>query len=188
MSKDLSQRLPLLAMLVRWIAATPLYPPLAVVCRQRTRVTGASMYPLLSPGDCVLFDRLAYLAGQPRRGDIGLFDTPAPGVGRMVKIVAGLPGQHVAAARDRLWLDGKLLSFHQPVVGSTPGRWQLGPSEYFLLSYAVAVGTDSRHFGPVQRKALRGRALRVYWPPARRRPLPPLNLEVLPEPVVDVGP
>ena len=174
-------------MLARRIVATPLYHPLAVVCGRRIRVAGASMYPLLSPGDCVLFDRLAYWVGQPRRGDIVLFDTPAPSVGRMVKIVAGLPGEHIAAARDRLWLDGRLLDFHQPVVGSMPGRWQLGPAEYFLLSYAVAVGTDSRHFGPVHRKALRGRALRVYWPLARRRPLPRLDLPVLSESVVDVG-
>ncbi len=40
-----------------------------------------------------------------------------------------------------------------------------------------AASTDSRHFGPVPRSALRGRALRIEWPPTRRGPLGAVALE-----------
>jgi nickel-type superoxide dismutase maturation protease len=46
------------------------------------------MMPALVPGERVLFDRLAYVRGQPRVGDVVLARHPArPGV-RMVKRVA----------------------------------------------------------------------------------------------------
>ncbi len=136
---------------------------------------GASMYPLLAPGDRVLFDRLASGADRPRRGDVVL----ARGAGRrLIKLVAGLPGELIEVARDRLWVDGRPVDFPdgRPIVGSVPGRWQLELDEYFLLSYAVAVGTDSRHFGPVHRAALLGRARWVYWPASRRGRLGPIRM------------
>ncbi len=136
---------------------------------------GASMYPLLAPGDRLLFDRLTPGADRPRRGDIVL----ARGAGRrLIKLVAGLPGELIEVARDRLWVDGRRVDFPdgRPLVGSMPGRWQLDRDQYFLLSDAVAVGTDSRHFGPVRRGALLGRARQVYWPPGRRRRLNPTPL------------
>jgi signal peptidase I len=160
-----------IAPLLRRLAGTPLYRALALLAGRRVAIGGASMFPLLHPGDHVLVDRLAFYARPPRRGDVVLVEPAAGPERRLIKLVAGLPGEHVAVARDRLWVDGRPLDLPEPrpIVGSLPGAWQLGPGEYFLLSYAVAVGTDSRHFGPVARGALRGRAWLVYWPPARRR-------------------
>jgi type IV secretory pathway protease TraF len=60
----------------------------------------------------------------------------------------------------------------RPIVGSSPGRWQLGPNEYYLLSANLALGTDSRHTGPVSGAALLGRGWLVYAPAERRRRLP----------------
>jgi signal peptidase I len=144
---------------------------------RRIRVLNASMYPLLHPGDEVLVDRRAFALRPPRRGEIALVESAALPAPLLLKLVVGLPGERVEVAGDRLWIDGRPLSFPQPVVGSLPGRWTLGPSEYFLLSYALATGTDSRHFGPVPRRALRGRAFQVLAPPARRRPLKRLTLD-----------
>jgi signal peptidase I len=149
----------------------------AILLGRRAAVDGASMYPLLRPGDRVLFDRLAYLAGRPRRGDVVLARGPER---RLIKLVAGLPGETLEVARDRLWVDGRRLDLPdgRPMVGSLPGRWELGPDEYFLLSHAVAVGIDSRHFGAVGRDRLLGRGLRVYWPSERRRRLGTVAFEV----------
>ena len=165
------------AWLIRQLRKTPLYAGPAILFGQRAVITGASMYPLLHPGDRVLVDRLAFRGVTPLRGDVVLAE-PSWRQGKQVKLIAGLPGERVAIAGDRLWIDGQAVTFPQPVVGSTPGEWQLGADEYFLLSYAAAVGTDSRHFGPVARNALRGRAWFVYWPPERRR-----RLSAVPMPV-----
>jgi len=151
---------------------------LGLLSGRRVAVVNASMYPLLHPGDVVLVDRLAYALGAVQRGDVALVEAPGLPAPRLLKLVVGLPGERVEVARDRLWIDGRPLGFPRPVVGSLPGRWTLGPRDYFLLSYAVATGTDSRHFGPVARDALRGRVRWVLAPAARRRRLERLALEV----------
>ena len=135
------------------------------------------MYPLLHPGDEVLVDRCAFALRPPGRGEIALVESPALPAPRLLKLIAALPGERVEVAGDRLWVDGRPIAFPQPVVGSLPGRWALGADEYFLLSYAVATGTDSRHFGPLPRRALRGRAFAVLAPPVRRGPLVRLRID-----------
>lgn len=164
-----------------------LYELLAVVCGLRVQVRGPSMYPLLKPGERVLFDRLAYALRPPRRGEVVLVAPPRGPGERLVKLLVGLPGEQVAVAEDALSVNGRPLSLPEPLVGSLPGHWRLGPDEYFVLSSAVEIGTDSRHFGPVPRRALLGCARLVYWPPAGRRPIVPFPIEP-DDPVADAGP
>jgi signal peptidase I len=140
------------------------------LAQRRVRVTGASMLPLLAPGEAVLVDRLAYRLGRPARRDVVLAHLPGAPL-PAIKLLAGLPGEVVSVARDRLWIDGEPLDLGRPVVGSSPGEWRLGPEEYFLLSANLALGTDSRHVGPVRRDALLGRGWLVYAPAERRRRL-----------------
>lgn len=130
------------------------------------------MAPLLENGELVLVDRFAYWWSRPRRGDVALVrgrsDT---GPQLLLKRIVGLPGETVAVARDRLLIDGEPLDLGRPVIGSSPGSWALGPDAYFLLSDNLAVGTDSRHTGPVSCSDLLGRAWLVYAPTVRRLPL-----------------
>ena len=137
------------------------------------------MYPLLEPGEGVLFDRLAYRWEPPGRGDLVLVERPAEPDGNLIKLIAGLPGEEIAVALDRLWVNGRLVTFPGPMVGSLSGRWKLGIDEYFVLSYAVAVGTDSRHFGPVSRATISAQGWMVYAPPARRRRLHGFDLPLV---------
>lgn len=141
----------------------------AILGNRRAAVRGVSMAPLLNDGESVLVDRLTYRLGRPRRGDVALVRGLAGASPDLrLKRVVGLPGETVAVARDRLWIDGRPLDLGRPVVGSSPGRWTLGPGSYFLLSDNLAVGTDSRHTGPAQRSDLLGRAWLVYAPAVRR--------------------
>ena len=143
----------------------------AVLGQRRAVIRGASMLPLLAPGEALLVDRLAYRLGRPARGDVVLARSSDPSAPPVVKLLVGLPNEAVAVRRDRLWIDGRALQLGRPIVGSSPGRWQLGPHEYFLLSVNLAVGTDSRHGGPGRGAALLGRGWLVYAPAARRRRL-----------------
>jgi len=143
----------------------------AILGQRRVVIRGASMLPLLGPGEALLVDRLAYRLGRPARGDVVLVRSADPAAPTVVKLLVGLPGEVVAVRRDRLWIDGRVLDLGRPIVGSSPGRWQLGPHEYFLLSVNLAVGTDSRHTGPVSGPALLGRGWLVYAPADRRRRL-----------------
>jgi signal peptidase I len=137
---------------------------------RRVTVRGLSMLPLLADGNGVLVDRLAYRVRRPRRDDIVLLRGPADGGGPPLRLkrLAGLPGEQIAVARDQLWVDGRPLDLGKPVVGSGPGQWLLGPDAYFALSDNLALGTDSRHSGPVRRADILGRAWLVYAPAVRR--------------------
>jgi signal peptidase I len=125
------------------------------------------MYPLLQSGDVVLVDRLAYADDPIRRGDIVAFGHANAPSGRMVKLVAGLPGEHVEVRQDRLWIDDRELVYPRAIVGSMPGHWKLGRDEFFVLSVALAVGTDSRTFGALKRAAVLGRVWFILPPSPR---------------------
>ena len=74
------------------MAGPVLYRVLAFVTAKRVVVRGRSMVPALSPGERVLFDRLAYVLEEPRVGDVVLARHAArPGV-RMIKRVAEVIG------------------------------------------------------------------------------------------------
>jgi signal peptidase I len=139
------------------------------VANRRVTVRGRSMAPLLEPGERVLVDRLAYRLRRPRRSEVVLVRGATPAApDLLLKRIVGLPGEAVAVRRDRLWIDGRPLDVGRPVVGSSPGAWTLGPGQYFLLSENLAVGTDSRHTGPVDGSRLVGPAWLVYAPTVRR--------------------
>ena len=124
------------------------YQALAFLLARRAVVRGPSMYPTLAPGEYVLFDRLAYRRGAPQRGDVVLATDPREPRRRIIKRIAGGPGEQVT-------------------VGER--TWTLGEGEWLLLGDAPEQSTDSRDFGPVGRESIHGRAWFVYWPPARVR-------------------
>jgi signal peptidase I len=80
-------------------------------------IPSSSMRPTLLEGDVVLVNRLAYdlkvpltdvsLAqlGEPRRGDVITFSSPADGT-RLIKRLVGLPGDVVEMRAGRLLLNG----------------------------------------------------------------------------------
>ncbi|MGE3910067.1 MAG: signal peptidase I [Chloroflexota bacterium] len=138
----------------------------------RVTVRGRSMAPLLEEREQVLVDRLAWWWGDPLRGDVALVRGQAggPGPDMVLKRIVGLPGETVGLSHDQLRINGQLLDLGRPVVGSSPGEWTLGPDQFFLLSENLAVGTDSRHRGPISRADLLGRAWLVYAPSVRRLP------------------
>jgi len=124
------------------------YQAAAFLTARRAVVRGPSMQPALAPGEYVLFDRLAYRREPPRRGDVVLATDPREPRRRIVKRIAGGPGETVAAG------------------GRT---WTLAEDEWLLLGDAPDFSTDGRDFGPVGLQSIHARAWFVYWPPRRMR-------------------
>jgi signal peptidase I len=105
-------------------------------------VAGRSMEPTLAPGDRVLVDLWSYRRRPPRPGELVLF--AGPGGAPMVKRVASGPPR--GAPR-------------QGVIPAKPGEvriWVLGDNGDASL--------DSRAFGPVPMRRVRGRVAWRYWP------------------------
>src|SRR3990172_8799770 len=126
------------------------YHALAFLLARRAVVRGPSMYPTLAPGEDVLFDRLAYRRAPPPRGGGGPAPAPREPRRRIIKRIAGAPGEQVT-------------------VGER--TWTLAEDEWLLLGDAPDFSTDGRDFGPVGRECIHARAWFVYWPPNRVRRL-----------------
>jgi signal peptidase I len=129
--------------LLRFVSRVPgVYATLAFFVARRITVRGRSMAPALLPGERLLFDRLAYVRNRPRAGDVVLVAHPLRRQLRIVKRLAGVPGD-------------------------TLGGRTLGRGEYWVLGDNADESTDSREFGPVRRRDLLGRAWVRYWPAQR---------------------
>ncbi len=151
------------------------YALLAFLLARRVVVRGWSMQPTLAPGEYVLFDRLAYRRGAPRRGDVVLASHPAkPGM-RIVKRVVALPGDRVDVEGERCWVNGTPYGETDDAGPAEPPdsarAWTLGDGEWLLLGDDPYASTDSREFGPAGRDDIHARAWLVYWPPSRMRRL-----------------
>jgi signal peptidase I len=137
-------------------------------------VSADSMEPQLHDGDRVVANKLAYVVGEPARGDIVIFDTDeVPGAGRspstrLVKRVIGLPGEVVRAVGDEIYVDGERIDDRW---GDGSRTASFGPSRVpegsvFVLGDNRALSVDSRTFGHVPVDAITGRVEAVVWPPA----------------------
>jgi signal peptidase I len=85
-------------------------------------IPSGSMRPTLLEGDVVLVNRLAYdlklpltdvvllHLGEPRRGDVVTFSSPAGGT-RLIKRIVGLPGDRIAMRDDVVVLNGRPLAY-----------------------------------------------------------------------------
>jgi signal peptidase I len=105
-------------------------------------VRGPSMEPALNDGDRVLVDLWSYRHRAPRRGEVVLFGAPEPGGGMRIKRV------------------GSSVLGQDPIPG---GVWVEGDNR--------SRSVDSREYGAVSRRAIRGRVFFVYWPPSRAGPM-----------------
>jgi signal peptidase I len=88
---------------IQYLARVPImYQLAAFVSARRVNVRGTSMSPTLEPGERVLFNRLAYVVGEPQVGDIVLARHDARSGMRMIKRVVA----HDGLAEEELWLVG----------------------------------------------------------------------------------
>lgn len=144
---------------------------------------------LASTSDRVLVNRLAYVFGNPRRGQIVVFKAPertnsceAGDAGTtFVKRLIGLPGETVReddagfiwirAAGTTTWT-----KLAEPYVSSATRladtshfgeSWRVPRDKYFLVGDNRPDSCDSRSWGSVPRGSLIGPVIFTYWPPLR---------------------
>jgi signal peptidase I len=121
------------------------------------RVTGKSMEPTYRDGRVNFINRLAYRRSEPRRGDVvGLRREPSRLL--VMKRIVGLPGEHVAIRRGRIYINGEPLEESytdgRPILRAWVDR-QLGAGEYF----AIGDNRDLSAFGVVTRRDIQGKVL-----------------------------
>ncbi len=132
-------------------------------------VVSESMLPTLQPGDWVLVNSLAYLAEEPERGDVVVFEAPLePGL-EYIKRVVGLPGETVLFTPEGLFLDGEPLAesylddsdWELPVTDNLPFNGEvitIPAGHYLVLGDNRPNSKDSRNWGFLAVEAISGRA------------------------------
>ena len=143
--------------------------------------TGA-MAPTISPGDHVFMEGLTYLHRQPRRGDVVVFKTEGiaqlPQEQNYVKRIAGQPREQLSISSGDLYINGRVVALSNVtgrIVYSLPPFGAPLPTTntfvpagcYFVLGDNSTNSFDSRYWGCVPRKNIRGRISFCYWPPQR---------------------
>lgn len=136
----------------------------------RSVIHGASMEPSFAEGQRLVISRLHYLFGDPERGDIVVFNSPAPlrdNEPSLIKRVIGVPGDMIEWRDSQLYINGAV--FDEPYIDEAcrkcgDNHWELGPDEYFVMGDNRNHSRDSREFGLVPRENFIGEALIRFWP------------------------
>ena len=120
-------------------------------------VRGSSMTPGIVDGDRILVDHLSYVLGDVRRGDVAVLRCPVDPNLDYIKRVIAVPGDRVRIEGGVVWVNGAPVA--EPYV--------VAPEHFFVLGDNREHSADSREFGQVPRKLLRGRVDLRVWPPER---------------------
>jgi signal peptidase I len=150
----------LISVVVSFFIITFLYQPV--------KVEGTSMAPRLHDQDRLFINKFAYNFEKIERDDVVVFYYPRDTQKSYIKRVIGLPGDTVRIANGEVYVNGRALD--EPYV---PERYrdvrsmdelQVPQGQYFVMGDHRSISSDSRDFGPVERKLIYGKAAFVYWP------------------------
>jgi signal peptidase I len=159
---------------------------------QLYRIPSGSMEPALQIGDRILVSKFAYgiripFSGRwilqrraPERGDITvfLFDE-----GRrrknFVKRIIGTPGDRIKIKDGSIHINGIIVDEppHIPIERYYPIREglygynevEVPAGKFFVLGDNAAISSDSRLWGWLCERKIKGRAVLIAWPPGRIR-------------------
>ena len=154
---------------------------------QAFKIPSGSMKQTLLIGDHILVNKFIYgvklpmigktmiPVSEPKRGDIIVFKFPEDPSKDFIKRVVALPGDVVEIQDKDVWINGKQVNhpfgYHtDPVVipGGNQPRDNFGPvtipkGSLFVLGDNRDHSYDSRFWGYVDLKAVKGKAFIIYW-------------------------
>jgi signal peptidase I len=166
---------------------------LALFCRtfiaEAYKIPTASMEPTLLIGDHLVVNKMIFTRTletlgifpmrDVQRGDIVVFKSVEEPERNVVKRVIGLPGESIRIDKKQVFIDGEALAepyavFNKPVgsngddaLSSFRGNNMLEVTvpddQYFVMGDNRDNSYDSRFWGTLPRKMIRGRANVVYW-------------------------
>lgn len=145
------------------------------------RVPTGSMLPTIHLGDHILTNKMAYdfklpftemsltKTGEPKRGDVMVFIYPNDESINFVKRVIGLPGETLKIESNKLYINNEELNEdYLPIESRTAiylHQFEVTIPEdmYFVMGDNRENSLDSRYWGFVPRKNVKGKAFKVLW-------------------------
>ena len=121
-----------------------------------------------------LFDDIIFFPKQPERGDIIVFKYPKDEKRDFIKRVIGVPGDLLEVRHQKVFINGKpyedLHARHTESPSDSPlvPRDDFGPvlvpdDHLFMMGDNRENSQDSRYWGYLNVKKIRGKALIIYW-------------------------
>jgi len=132
-------------------------------------VQGSSMTPSLESRDRILVNLMAYRFHKPARGEVIVFQCPASPEKAYIKRIIGLPGESVEIRKGRVFIDGRQL--REPYLRNIQAQENMNkikiPAHHvYVMGDNRANSEDSRCWGPLDCRLIKGKAQFVFWPPA----------------------
>ena len=135
---------------------------------ERFLVDGPCMEPTFWTGESLLVWKLAYkFGGSPKRGDIVVFKYPLGPEKDYTKRVVAIGGDSIEMRLGRVYINGQQVQ--EPFV-TYPGLYDtkaitVPEGSVFVMGDHRTNSEDSRTFGPVKLKDVKGKAVLIVWPP-----------------------
>jgi signal peptidase I len=130
-------------------------------------VHGQSMEPTLSTNDHIVTEKISYLFTPLKRGDVVIIGDGVTGGKQFVKRVIGVSNETVTIRDGLVYINDKLIQETYPLnlsIKNNHGPVSIPPGYVFVLGDNRDNSKDSRDFGPVSIRKIRGRLLFSYWP------------------------
>lgn len=136
-----------------------------------TFVQGMSMYPTLMERDRLFSNKIPLYFRGPNRGDVVILKSPMGDGKDYIKRVVAIEGDRLEIRDGLVYLNGEVLE--EPYIeegiythtGNT-NTWYIGEGQVFVLgdNRNVDASIDSRYFGPIDIKTLKGITSFRYFP------------------------
>jgi len=152
--------------------------PVRTYVAQPFIVSGSSMSPSFVNGEYLIVDALTYLAREPKRDEVIVFRYPKDEAKFFIKRVIGLPGETVVIKDNKTYIrqggqEFELEDGPDPIFSNqTEEDFTLGDDEYFVMGDNRDMSLDSRSWGAVPTKLIKGRVLLRLFPLNRLGLLP----------------
>ncbi|MEE8317617.1 MAG: signal peptidase I, partial [Candidatus Omnitrophota bacterium] len=164
-----------------WVEPIVIAVILALIIRafivQAFKIPTGSMKPTLIEGDRLLVNKFIYKFREPERGDIIVFVSPEDKKKDFIKRLVGLPGETVEISNGTILISGKAVDkdsvireryyYNRGKFGGSGQTVQVPENAFYVLGDNSISSRDSRYWGFLPRKHLKGKAFLIYWPPTR---------------------
>jgi len=136
-------------------------------------VEGQSMEPNFHNNEYLVVNKLSYRIGEPKRGDIIIFQAPSAPQFDYIKRVIALPGETVKISNNKIYINNKpidekyLDGSEKTLINQDPNMSLeriVGPNEYFVLGDNREHSSDSREFGIVSKSLIVGKVFVSVYP------------------------
>ncbi len=162
--------------IISWVVTIALALALGLFIRNcviiNADIPSGSMENTIMTGDRIIGNRLAYIAGEPKRGDIIIFKYPDDETQNFAKRIIGLPGEKVDIIDGKVYINDSETPLEEDylkeewLIAAGPYSYTVPDDSYFVMGDNRNNSLDSRYWinTYVPRSSILGKASLIYYP------------------------